>query len=157
MKKTKTTIGELVDNYTQNMEMVKKIGVKGATRKLSIIRGVIKLLENFPTDDPKELTILEKLKDQALWINFAISRHRTQLLMSDVVKKRKTTDAREKRIKRQSWGGQTKEQLLLRNREIRESFNSSKLTINGFALRYAKKYKISSHRIRQIIQSQIDS
>ena len=144
MKKAKTTIGELVDNYTRSMEMVRKIGVRGAARKLSVIREVIKLVENYPADDIEVIPILEKLKDQAVWINFAIGRYRVEIMNKQIAKKTLTQKYLEDKEKAAEYG------RMSRKREKNEAILSSiineiknggnKLSATDLWNRFKRKY-----------------
>lgn len=53
--------------------------------------------------------------------------------------------------------GITPEERAKRDREIRNAFKKSKLTQNGFAIKYQKKYNLSITQIKKIIKSQVDT
>jgi len=61
------------------------------------------------------------------------------------------------RSKRTTWKGLSQDELEKRNQKIKEHFQKSKLKPNSFAKKHSAKYKLSTRRITQIIQSQVGS
>lgn len=147
----------LVDNYLKNMEFVENIGLKRAWRKLSAIRQAIDLLEKNPPDDPALPRVLEKLKENAFWLNFAINRCRTRLYIHSIVKRKESHDQTERRTKRKTWRGMTKEQLKSRDEKIIEHFKKTHLTAAGFADKHSAKYGLKSKRVRDILKKALGS
>jgi len=64
---------------------------------------------------------------------------------------------KQRRSKRQTWGGQTREQLAERNQKIVDHFNRTKLTVSGFAQKHAGKYGLSIRTIRLILSKTVGS
>ena len=59
---------------------------------------------------------------------------------------------KEKRNKRRTWGGLTKEEIEKRNQRIIDKFNDSTLTMNHFAIEYQNKFQLKPSQIRTIIR-----
>jgi hypothetical protein len=65
---------------------------------------------------------------------------------------------REKREKRQTWNGLTRQQLLERDQKIIEHFQRSRkkgLTMGGFSERHAAKYHLSPRFVRLILKKAV--
>jgi len=59
---------------------------------------------------------------------------------------------KEKRMKRKTWGGLTKEKIKKRDQIITDKFNNSKLTPNSFANKYQNEFDLKPSQIRTIIR-----
>ena len=59
---------------------------------------------------------------------------------------------KEKRNKRQTWGGLTKEQIKERDQKIIDKFKNSKLSMNSFAEKHKIELELSPSKIRTIIR-----
>lgn len=64
---------------------------------------------------------------------------------------------RQKRAKRQTWKGLTREEMEVRDEKILELFRESKLNMNAWSLKYANVYNLSPRQIRNIIKKHIGS
>lgn len=62
-------------------------------------------------------------------------------------------EQKEKRAKRQAWGGLTKEQIKERNQIIIARFTRSKFTSNHFADKYQNEFQLKPTQIRNIIRA----
>lgn len=60
---------------------------------------------------------------------------------------------KEKRTKRQTWHGLSKEQIEKRNQKIIDKFNNSKLSMNHFAEKYQNEFELKPSQIRTIIRN----
>jgi len=70
---------------------------------------------------------------------------------------RYSEDQANRRDKRQTWGGKTREQIRVRDEEIAKAFKKSKLNSSNFSQKYASKYGLKSRRIREILKKALGS
>jgi hypothetical protein len=72
--------------------------------------------------------------------------------LSDEKKKFHSLNQKEKRNKRQTWGGLTKDQIKERDQRITDKFKNSKLTMSNFAKKKKDEFGLSETQIRTIIR-----
>ena len=77
----------LADAHMRSKERVSQIGVAKATQQVKEIRSAIERLNKLPIGNP---ALLAKLKDEALWLNHAISAYRIELREKYIVERKIT-------------------------------------------------------------------
>ena len=77
----------LADTHMRYKERVRQVGVEKATQQVKEIRAAIERLKKLPAGTP---ALLAELKDEALWLNHAISAHRVELREKHIVEKKLT-------------------------------------------------------------------
>lgn len=71
------------------------------------------------------------------------------------VAKKYSRDQGQKRGKRQTWKGLTREQLSSRDQSIIEHFRKTGLTKNNYSNKYAKKYALKPTTVRHILSKAV--
>jgi len=77
----------LADAHMRYKERVSQIGVAKATQQVKEIRSAIERLNKLPIGNA---ALLAKLKDEALWLNHAISAYRIELREKHIVERKIT-------------------------------------------------------------------
>lgn len=134
MKTRRTMVGRLRDEQIKVMDMIKK-------------------LEAIKPRTPEIKTMIFELVLQYGQLHHA----RANVWLHQFEAKRLSQAQRQKRGKRHTWKGQTREQLSERNQEIIEHFKKTRFTPSNFADIHAAKYGIKPRTVRLILSKAVGS
>ena len=132
------------------------------------LRSEIKDLESLEHRNPNIEKELAEKRDQLLKVSHAVNRERTRIYFKPLVEKKEIADKfqesqKNKRGKRQTWNGKTKEQMQARDDAMishYEELHAKRPAVynpSTFAGKYAKEYGLKPTQCRTIISKHLDS
>ncbi len=124
------------------------------------IQSQIEKLEALSPRTPEIEASLEDLKDRVLQLSHAINTYRVQRFLAPAFEWKEHAEkhsqiARQKRRKRRTWNGLTREQISARNQKMFEHFKKTHLTRSSFAQKHAQKYGLKTRQIRNILPNTV--
>lgn len=129
------------------------------------IQGLIEKLEAVSPRTPEIEASLEDLKNRVLQLHHAINTNRVRHFLAPAFEwkehaEKHSQTQRQKRGKRRTWNGLTREQLSARDESMIEHYKKASknghISLHGFAIKHADKYCLKPTRIKQIIKSSLD-